>query len=392
MYTYKPDKCIVPIKIWSEQGSIESEALEQIENAASLPFAFSHVALMPDGHTGYGAPIGGVLATKNVIVPNFVGLDIGCGMIALKTSLKSIITDDIKKIMGLIRDAVPVGFNHNKEAQDVKHMPQTIPDKSLIPIVYKEYDSAKRQIGTLGGGNHFLELQKGSDGYIWIMVHSGSRNLGKKVAEYYNSLAKDMNLIWHSSVPQEYDLAFLPISSDYGKQYFAEMRYCVEFARCNRELIIKRIIEAFKTVLPSTVFDTSINIAHNYAQLENHFGHNVVIHRKGAVHVREGTVGVIPGSQGSKSYIVKGFGNKDSFESCSHGAGRKMSRTKARKSLNLQEEIKKMDDMGIIHGIRHESDLDEAAGAYKDIDMVMKEQSDLVETLVELSPLAVIKG
>ena len=379
----------LPIKLWLDD--IEDGAMEQVKHLANLPFAYKWVSIMPDSHQGYGMPIGGVLATKGVIIPNAVGVDIGCGMCAVKTSLEEIDKETIKKIMDEIRKAVPVGFNHHKEKQDEKLMPEL---KGKYEIVEQEYNSALTQIGTLGGGNHFIEIQKGSDGHIWIMIHSGSRNFGLKNADYYNKKAIAINEKYFSEVPTKWELSFLPIDSEEGQMYINEMGYCVEFALANRKLMMSRITDIFSDQYAEDDFIQLdfINIAHNYASLENHFGENVWVHRKGATLAREGTIGIIPGSQGTKSYIVKGKGNKESFESCSHGAGRKMSRKKATEELNLEEEIKKLDEQGIVHGIRHKNDLDEASGAYKDIDVVMKNQEDLVETLVELSPLAVIKG
>jgi len=387
----------IPIKIWAD--SIEDGALEQAKNLANLPFAFKHIAIMPDTHQGFGMPIGGVLATKDVIIPNAVGVDIGCGMCAVKTSLTSIDKETLKKIVGEIRKVIPVGFNHQKEKQDESLMPNcgTMPEK-FLPICDSQYQSAIKQIGTLGGGNHFIEIQKGSDGYIWIMIHSGSRNLGKQVADYYNKVAIELNKKWFSNTQKE--LNFLPVDSEEGKSYIREMNYCVAFALANRKLMMDRIKDIFyKTDMTrigiprlSIVFEPMINIAHNYAKLENHFGENVWVHRKGATLATKDTIGIIPGSQGTKSYIVKGKGNPESFMSCSHGAGRKMGRNEAIKNLNLEEEIKKLDDVGVIHAIRGVKDLDEAPGSYKDIDIVMENQKDLVEILVELTPLAVIKG
>jgi tRNA-splicing ligase RtcB (3'-phosphate/5'-hydroxy nucleic acid ligase) len=232
------------------------------------------------------------------------------------------------------------------------------------------------------------------------MIHSGSRNLGYKVAKYYNDLAIALNKKWYSQIPKEWELAFLPIDSDEGKDYLQEMQYCIDFALANRKLMMERIKDIFqkehdkqRKVLHIAVdFDEMTNIAHNYAQFENHFTQNVMVHRKGATLVREGTIGIIPGSQGTKSYIVEGLGNPDSFMSCSHGAGRIMSRTKAKNELNLEEEIKKLNEQGIIHGIRTTKDLDEASGAYKDINEVIDNQKDLVKVLVKLTPIAVIKG
>lgn len=388
----------IPIKLWLDD--MESGAIDQASNLANLPFAFKHIAIMPDAHLGFGMPIGGVLATENMIIPNAVGVDIGCGMCAVKTSLKEIDIDTLKKIMGEIRKVIPLGFNHHREEQDGELMP-LFPDgnSSKMSIVSQEYMNAHKQIGTLGGGNHFIEIQKSSDGHIWIMIHSGSRNIGYKVAEHYNKLAKELNKKWGSAVPPSYDLAYLPVDSEEGQVYIREMNYCVDFALANRKLMMDRVIKIFKELQVKLVglngylgFDEPINIAHNYASLESHFGKNVWIHRKGATLAREGTIGIIPGSQGTSSYIVRGLGNPESFMSCSHGAGRTMSRTKAKEIFDLKEEIKKMDDKGIIHGMRNRSDLDEASSAYKDIDVVMDNQKDLVEISIKLEPLAVIKG
>jgi len=426
MYTIKPEGCKVPIKIWSTEGSIESEAVQQLHNAASLPFVFHHVAAMPDCHKGYGVTIGSIVATQNVVIPFAVGSDIGCGMLAVKTSLTEITTERIKEIMTLIRKWVPVGFEHQSEAQDENFMPKYEGNYPAMdyPIVCKEYNSALKQLGSLGSGNHFLEIQRGSDGHIWFMIHSGSRNIGLKVATHYNELAKELNARWHSAVDPKWDLAFLPLETNEAKTYLREMNFCLEFAYANRKLMAKRIKEAFETV-PCLIcngqggkggkkceacdgtgiegtgasgawhnveFLEEINIHHNYARLENHFGHNVMIHRKGATLASDSTMGLIPGSQGTCSYVVRGKGNPDSFMSCSHGAGRKMGRKEACRSLNLQDEIKRLNDKGIVHAIRRKEDLDEAAGAYKDIDQVMAEQADLVDIIVKLEPLAVIKG
>lgn len=392
----------IPIKSWC--NSPEEGALEQARNLTNLPFAFKHVALMPDTHQGYGMPIGGVLATKCVIIPNAVGVDIGCGMCAVKTSLTEIDIETLKKIMGEIRKSVPVGFNKHKEPQDFNLLPQRFITKLMFDgsICMREEANALLSLGTLGGGNHFIEIQKGNDGHIWIMIHSGNRNLGKQVADHYNKIAVELNAKWHSQVPKDWQLAFLPIDSEEGQAYIREMNYCVEFALANRKLMMDRICKIFSNnflntdasgqVMPQIEFEEMINIAHNYATIESHFGQNVMVHRKGATLAREGIVGIIPGSQGTKSYIVKGKGNKESFKSCSHGAGRKMGRKEAVKTLSLEEEQKLLNDLGVLHSIRNQKDLDEAPSSYKDIDVVMEEQKDLVEILVELKPLAVIKG
>ena len=377
----------LPIKMWLDD--IEEGAMKQIKNLANLPFAFRHIAVMPDSHQGYGMPIGGVLATKGMIIPNAVGVDIGCGMCAMRSNLETLDREVLKKILWGIKAVVPVGFEHHKTPQNESYMP----DKRLErgPVCEREYRSATTQIGTLGGGNHFIEIQKGSDGAVWVMAHSGSRNLGKQVADHYNRIAIRMNEKMNSSVPAAHELAFLPEDSDEGKAYIREMSYCVEFAFGNRKLMIERIAECFSRYIDCS-FEPLINIAHNYARKEHHFGQDVWVHRKGATSAKKGEIGIVPGSQGTRSYIVQGKGNPESFESCSHGAGRKMGRKQAQRSLDLKKEIEKMDAQGILHGIRSVRELDEAPGAYKDISEVMKQQSDLVNILVELSPLAVVKG
>jgi len=381
----------LPIKLWLDD--IEAGAFEQARNLANLPFLFKHVAVMPDAHQGYGMPIGGVMAAEEVVIPNAVGVDIGCGMCAVKTSLAMLSTDKIKAVLSGIRKTVPLGFQHHKKKQDPSLMPTTEGRPlSDFPIIAEEYNNALTQLGTLGGGNHFIEIQKGNDGHIWLMIHSGSRNLGFKVANHYNRLAIDLNRRWGSKIPEKWQLAFLPVDNAVGQKYLREMHYCVDFAYANRKLMMQRVKDALMAVVPGVTFDQIINIAHNYAALETHFHKNVMVHRKGATSAREGEIGIIPGSQGSPSYIVKGRGNTDSFQSCAHGAGRKMGRKQAQRQLNLAQEQQRLEDQGIIHAIRHVRDLDEAAGAYKNIDEVIENQIDLVEVIVELRPLAVIKG
>jgi tRNA-splicing ligase RtcB len=380
----------IPIKLWLD--NIEEGALAQARNIANLPFAFRHVALMPDSHEGYGMPIGGVLATHHVVIPNAVGVDIGCGMCALKTSLDHIPHELLKKIMSGIRTLVPLGFKHHPRKQDLSLMPSSA---HIVNngIVERELENARFQIGTLGGGNHFIEIQKGSDGHIWLMVHSGSRNIGLKVAEHYNHIARELNEKWHSEVEKSKNLAFLPMETEEAGNYFSEMQYCIDFAFTNRKLMMENIKSVFVDHFGGKFRELEfVNIAHNYARLENHFNQNVIVHRKGATSARRGEAGIVPGSQGTKSYIVRGKGNPESFESCSHGAGRLMGRKQAQKNLDLRSEIARLDKEGIIHSIRHQKDLDEAPGAYKNIEEVMENQGDLVEIQVELTPLAVIKG
>jgi tRNA-splicing ligase RtcB len=224
------------------------------------------------------------------------------------------------------------------------------------------------------------------------MIHSGSRNIGKQVADYYNKIAKNLNQLWNSPVPPKADLAYLPFSTEEAHRYFEEMNYCVDFALANRKLMLTRVQEVLFDYFPNLNFGEIINIAHNYATWENHFGKDVIVHRKGATSAHKGELGIIPGSQGTNSYIVEGLGNPESFASCSHGAGRKMGRNEAIRKLNLEDEVRKLDKKGILHAIRGKRDLEEAPSAYKNIVQVMANQEDLVKIKVELSPLAVVKG
>ncbi len=381
-----------PIKLWLDD--VEEGAMAQARNLANLPFLFRHVALMPDAHQGYGMPIGGVIACRDVVIPNAVGVDIGCGMCAVRTSLRHITPQELKRIMGGgdgqgIRNLIPVGFRHHTTPQAEKCLPSP---SAELPMVAALFEEARTQVGTLGGGNHFIEVQQGNDGYIWLMVHSGSRNLGYRVAHHYNQVAVKLNKKWQVDIPAGWQLAYLPLASSQAQTYLREMNYCVDFAFANRKLMMARIKEAVARIFPDVVFSELINIAHNYAAMERHFGHDVMVHRKGATRAFAGELGIIPGSQGSTSYIVRGKGEPESFMSCSHGAGRKMSRAKARKSLNLAAEKKHLENMGVIHSLRSKRDLDEATGAYKDIGTVMANQADLVDIVVELHPLSVIKG
>lgn len=381
----------VPIKIWLD--SIDEKTLEQAMNLANLPFTYKHVSLMPDTHAGYGMPIGGVLATDGVIIPNAVGVDIGCGMCAMKTDLRASLVSktSLEEMVDKIKEKIPIGFEIHTEKQEENLMPQGFKLDELY-VVKHQYQAALKQLGSLGGGNHFIEIQKDTDGYIWIMIHSGSRNLGRQVADFYNKKAKQLNEMYFSIVPAKTDLAFLPFKTKEAQQYYNEMRYCVHFAFANRKWMMEKVQEIIHDIFPSTRFEEIINKAHNYAAWENHFGKDVVVHRKGATSARKGEIGIIPGSQGTKSYIVEGLGNSESFTSCSHGAGRAMGRKEAVQKLNLKEEQRRLEELGIIHAVHHLKDLDEAPSAYKNIAEVMQNQQDLVKIVVELSPLAVVKG
>ena len=381
-----------PVKIWTD--NVEESAMRQIENLTTLPFLFHHLAIMPDVHAGMGMPIGGVLACNDAVIPNAVGVDIGCGMCAVKTSWKlENITPEVlrKKIMRGIRKRIPLGMDHHKEPQDEAYLP-TGHDIDKTVIVKQRHISITKEVGTLGGGNHFIELQKDEEGTLWIMIHSGSRNLGARVGEHYNKIARDLNEKWHSVVKPELRLSFLPRGTKEFEMYWNEMRFCIDFAFCNRRLMMQRIEEVIADALPGIEFEPMINIAHNYAAFEHHYGEDVIVHRKGATLAREGIVGIIPGSQGTASYIVEGLGNPESFCSCSRGAGRVMSRTAAIKTLDMAAEVAQLEAKGIVHAIRCQDDMQEASGAYKDIETVIKNELDLVKIKTRLLPIAVIKG
>ncbi|MDD6668999.1 MAG: RtcB family protein [Bacteroidales bacterium] len=381
-----------PVKIWTDK--VEESAMSQIENLTTLPFLFHHLAIMPDVHAGKGMPIGGVLACKDVVIPNAVGVDIGCGMCAVETNLKaSEIPAEVlrKKIMRGIRRRIPLGKNHHKELQDEKYLPEGF-DIDKMEIVKRRQHAIRYEIGTLGGGNHFIELQKDEEDTLWIMIHSGSRNLGKQVGDYYNEIAAKLNERWYSAVSPEVHMPFLARQTQEFDMYWNEMQYCVAFALCNRKLMMERIEEIIADSIKEVEFEPMINIAHNYAAIEHHFDSDVIVHRKGATLARKGVTGIIPGSQGTASYIVEGLGNPESFCSCSHGAGRLLSRKSAIETLDLQQEIAMLEAKGIVHAVRSRDDLQEASGAYKDIDEVIANEADLVKVKTKLLPVAVIKG
>ena len=278
----------LPAKLWLDE--VEDSCMSQIMDLTSLPFAFKHIAIMPDAHAGKGMPIGGVLATNGVIVPNAVGVDIGCGMCAIKTNLKAedFSYTDLTSIMSKIRAVVPLGFDHQNKKQDQELLPQGF-DFEEMPVLKNQYEACLKQIGTLGGGNHFIEIQKDTaTSDVWVMIHSGSRNIGLKVANHYNKIAQYWNEKWYSEMVS--GLAYLPMETQMAKDYFREMNYCVAFAFANRQLMMTRICEAIQAVKPETDFDPMINIAHNYAAWENHFDQDVIVHRKGATRAYEGEI------------------------------------------------------------------------------------------------------
>jgi len=371
-------------------SDIELGALEQIENCLALPF-LKGIAIMPDVHQGYGVPIGTVLATElDVVIPNAVGVDIGCGMAACASNFRVGRTDrkTLEDLCKEIRRAVPVGFNKRSVP-----LPDSMPRSNMTEIIKDHWSNAALQLGTLGGGNHFIEIQADEKGQVWVMIHSGSRNLGKQVADYYNKRAKDLNDIWRSKVDPKVDLAFLPRGCDLYHDYLTDMRYCVEYAQANRAEMMEQVKQAFVTVLGAAPWSHCYDICHNHASIENHLGKNIMVHRKGAAGpYGVSTVGIIPGSQGTSSYLVtyKDSASPTAMRTTSHGAGRAMGRKAAQRSLSLSETLDAMKD--IVHDIRGDGDLDEAPGAYKDIDAVMDNQNDLCQIITKLRPLAVVKG
>lgn len=368
----------IPIKIWATDA--DEGTLRQARNLANLPAVFKWVALMPDCHVGYGMPIGGVLATTDIVIPNAVGVDIGCGMAAVTFAEPPPETDELKRIMGLVREEIPVGFSHHRHAQAWAGFDWA----PGLPIIQQELTSARKQLGTLGGGNHFIEFQVNDKEQFGVTIHSGSRNFGLKAAEDYHRLALRHCEQWHVQLPDK-ELAYLPADSQQGRDYLAAMNYCLDFAKANRALMMSRVLD-----IVGLAPIVEVNIHHNYVAPELHYGQTVWVHRKGATSARAGELGIIPGSMGSPTYIVEGLGCPESFESCSHGAGRRMGRGQAIRTLDLTEEKAKMGT--VVHGLRNVKDLDEAPGAYKDIDAVMAAQTDLVKIVSRRMPLGSIKG
>jgi len=389
----------LPIKVWLDsEHDLEPGVLEQAKNVSNLPFAYKHIALMPDCHHGYGVPIGCVFATKEAIIPNAVGVDIGCGMGFLRSNLhvSQVSKTDLQSIVGTIMRNIPTGFKHHKNPQKCQVLESLGQRWSNTPInkeLEKELDDGRYQVGTLGGGNHFIEIQRDNEGMVCIMLHSGSRNFGFKIANTFNRLAKTLNKKWGSPVPAEWDLAYLPTDAPEGQDYIAWMNLALEFAQENRAQMMTVVKNALASVFPNITFSDEVNAHHNYAALEHHFGQNVWVHRKGAISARLGELGIIPGAMGSSSYIVEGLGNALSFRSSSHGAGRRMGRKEAMRQIPIQKTIEDLKAQGIVFGKRVHKDVsEEARWAYKDIDKVINQELDLIKSLRKMSALAVVKG
>ena len=399
-----------PIKIWLEkEQDLEESCLEQALHLAQLPFLHKWVCLMPDTHTGMGMPIGGVIAAKGVVIPNAVGVDIGCGMAYVKTSipvkaLKETMTGSGNLVQGIVGDIlrnIPVGFGHHKTPMPCYTLDRAMEELSLYEMdseLLGQLEAGYFQVGTLGGGNHFIELQEDEEGFLSVMLHSGSRHFGKSVCDYFHQKAREQNCRWYSQVPDEYRLAFLPVDTPEGRQYLNWMNLSMDFARENRE----KLMLAVKAVLEKWIgrytdlelkYEEEINCHHNYAALENHFGENVWVHRKGAVRARKGELTVIPGAMGSYSYVVRGLGNPESFCTSSHGAGRAYSRRGAMEAFSCEEVMVDLKNQGVILGKKNKKDVaEESRFAYKDIDRVMENQKDLVEPVRRLRTIGVVKG
>lgn len=393
------------IKAWVKGVPVEEAAIEQLKNIASLPFVYRHVAAMPDVHLGKGATVGSVIPTEKAIIPAAVGVDIGCGMMAAKTSLKaSDLPDSLKGLRFKIEAAVPHGrTNHGRPGDKGawKQLPKKVEENwSLLEMDFKKIlekhpkvrsHNSVHHLGSLGTGNHFVELCLDQEDSVWIMLHSGSRGVGNRIGNYFIELAKQEMRRFFVNLPDQ-DLAYLPEGTEYFKDYVQAVNWAQKFAALNRKVMFEHIVEPLQAAeeLPSfSILDQAINCHHNYVAKENHFGENVWVTRKGAVRAQLGDLGIIPGSMGAKSYIVRGKGHAESFHSCSHGAGRKMSRTQAKKSFSLEDHAKATEGVEC----RKDSEvLDETPGAYKDIDKVMEAQRDLVDVVYTLKQILCVKG
>ncbi len=398
-----PDKG-VHIKAWTKGVQVEDAAAQQLKNVASMPFIYKWVAAMPDVHFGKGATVGSVIPTLGAIIPAAVGVDIGCGMVALKTNLNAKqLPDDLKGLRLAIEEAVPHGRTNNGGPGDKgswEESPNAVneawarlkPGYDEIIAKYPKLDRGQHinHLATLGTGNHFIEVCLDQDDSVWFMLHSGSRGVGNRIGTFFIELAKDDMRRYFINLPDQ-DLAYLVEGTEHFDDYVRAVSWAQDFAMTNRSLMMQHVLAAARTCgLPE--FDATIeaiNCHHNYVSKEHHFGQNIFVTRKGAVRAREGDLGIIPGSMGAKSYIVRGKGNNESFHSCSHGAGRAMSREAAKKRFSLR------DHEQATKGVECRKDadvIDETPGAYKSIDAVMEAQKDLVEIVHTLKQIVCVKG
>ncbi len=394
-----------PIKAWVRGVSLEPEARQQLINLASMPFIHKHVAVMPDAHMGKGTTVGSVIPTFKAIIPAAVGVDLGCGMIAVKTSLRAEqLPDNLKPVRTAIEKAVPVGFSFWKNDLESSH-PACKPVNKAWKQMNDRYDAIlekhpridagslrpRLQLGTLGGGNHFIEVLVDESGTVWFMLHSGSRGVGNRMGTYFIEVARREMEKHFINLPDR-DLAYLSEGAQYFDDYLEAVKWAQEYAFMNRQVMMDQVINALKALGTLPDFEAElqvINCHHNYVEKEEHYGESVWVTRKGAVRARKGDWGIIPGSMGTGSFIVQGKGNPESFNSCSHGAGRTMSRAKAKKVISLEQHAR---DTANIECRKDEGILDESPGAYKPLDAVMKAQEDLVEIVHRLKPLVCVKG
>ncbi|SFB65814.1 RtcB family protein [Delftia tsuruhatensis] len=394
----------VPIKMWTKGVPVEDEARKQLENAARLPVVFKHVAAMPDVHLGIGATVGSVIPTIKAIIPAAVGVDIGCGMMAAKTTLRAEdLPDNLGPLRSAIEQAVPHGSVPRHRGRDPgswENPPVSV--DQVWATLAEEFDllcelhprlantNNRKHLGTLGSGNHFIEICLDEAGFVWFMLHSGSRGVGNAIGTHFIELAKKDAELHQRNLPDK-DLAYFEEGARYFGDYVRGVSWAQKFAMRNREVMMANLIATVRKVIakPFESHVEAVNCHHNYVQQERHFGQDVFITRKGAVSARRGELGIIPGSMGARSYIVRGLGNPESFESCSHGAGRVMSRTKAKKMFSVADHIKATEGVEC----RKDADVvDEIPMAYKDIDAVMAAQQDLVEVVHTLKQVVCVKG
>lgn len=389
----------VPIKAWTDGVPVEDAAREQLHNLARMPFIFKHVAVMPDVHFGIGATVGSVIATKGAIIPAAVGVDIGCGMNAVRTSLcASDLPDSLAALRHDIERRIPMGAGGKHSRPEIldahfKRLPKGDARWGLALLAGvagdKGLEKASAQLGSLGSGNHFIEICLDENQAVWVMLHSGSRGIGNMIGRQFIEQAKQLMEKYFTKLPDK-DLAYFPVNTAEFKDYMDAVSWCQDYALENRRVMMELVIKSIRHRLPEfTITHEAINCHHNYVEKEHHFGENVYVTRKGAVRAREGDWGIIPGSMGAKSYIVRGKGNPDSFCSCSHGAGRAMSRTQARKRFTLADHAQ------ATKGVECRKDaevIDETPAAYKSIDAVMAAQTDLVEIVHTLKQVVCVKG
>ena len=393
-----------PIKLWTRGVPVEDSARAQLANIARMPFIHKWVAVMPDVHLGKGATVGSVVPTVGAIIPAAVGVDIGCGMIAARTSLvASDLPDDLAPIRSAIERAVPHGRTAERGKRD-KGAWENPPERAVegwaelaadFATICERHPRLKntnnlKHLGTLGTGNHFVEVCLDEEQRVWFMLHSGSRGVGNAIGTHFIELAKQDMRRWMINLPDE-DLAYLPEGTDHYGEYVFAVEWAQRYARMNRAIMMANVVEAVRKVItkPFTAEAEAVNCHHNYVSREHHYGKDVLVTRKGAVRARKGELGIIPGSMGAKSFIVRGLGNAESFESCSHGAGRVMSRTEAKRRISLDDHVKAT---AHVECRKDAEVVDESPAAYKPIDAVMAAQSDLVEVVHTLRQVVCVKG